>query len=879
MKSVQTPPPSPGTPPTSFPSADDPHGPAHALGVADLHAFLHGFRSIDERPAPPRTLELASSLYRYLLAQADGPADLRATLQERIVTDTLIREECDRDQNVYLGELFTRFLTRAVPDVLFLPAGAGEVAAALLWARANGVQVTLRGAASTALGGSVPNDGGLTLDLSRLDRVDVNPDDNVCVVGGGARLREIHTRLAAHDLALPVYPSNLGGTFAGWLVTGAIGLNAFGLGGALDIVRAADVVLPSGELVRLHADGRLDVPADEPHRSRRELPRDQREDWFRRCGLPPFGLSDLVGSEGVLGAVVQLVLTIGRRPQIGAFLLGFEQQYHAHRAAAWITAASCLGGPSPANLKLVLASHLATARRVWADAEAHPWRRLPSALSSGDGMPWSSILPPSQLGVPPQRLADERFERRAAAFLYVDFLDPAVARAFAARLGDVPGAPQVLEAESVRVAADRFRPQQNKRLGPGLLAAEIELPAEQVEGFLREAARLSANAGVHLEPEVYFGRGGRALAIAGYLTDHRTAAFNSDLALAPALLDFAIRRYQGRPYVLGRWQSSFAVARFGEDGLRRLQEIKAGLDPQRLLGRGVLFGLELRGLPGAAVAAAYKPGVSLLGRLWQLPVAGGAARVARAALSRLPGPAYGHGEPLPAAAQPTARAIHCVNCGECNAVCPVYHWSTIRLPQILTHWGEGLHAGHRDASTVPVLLDLCMRCGNCEQVCQSGINHLQLYNVMATGADGGRNSAQRRQRILTTVRASSRYRSEFLNVRPGMYLRRSPASLSGTVRYLVLRAENEDGPAASCLHCAACVPVCPTGANREYAADDARLVTTDESACVGCGVCVEVCPANRSNGGQTLRVVEAPSAEWQAALAESEPRKAWETES
>jgi Fe-S-cluster-containing dehydrogenase component len=75
------------------------------------------------------------------------------------------------------------------------------------------------------------------------------------------------------------------------------------------------------------------------------------------------------------------------------------------------------------------------------------------------------------------------------------------------------------------------------------------------------------------------------------------------------------------------------------------------------------------------------------------------------------------------------------------------------------------------------------------------------------------------------------------------------------------------------------VPVCPTGANREYAADDARLVTTDESACVGCGVCVEVCPANRSNGGQTLRVVEAPSAEWQAALAESEPRKAWETES
>jgi hypothetical protein len=29
-----------------------------------------------------------------------------------------------------------------------------------------------------------------------------------------------------------------------------------------------------------------------------------------------------------------------------------------------------------------------------------------------------------------------------------------------------------------------------------------------------------------------------------------------------------------------------------------------------------------------------------------------------------------------------------------------------------------------------------------------------------------------------------------------------------------------------------------------------------------------VCPANRDNGGQTLRVVEAPAADWLAALSE-----------
>jgi ferredoxin len=56
------------------------------------------------------------------------------------------------------------------------------------------------------------------------------------------------------------------------------------------------------------------------------------------------------------------------------------------------------------------------------------------------------------------------------------------------------------------------------------------------------------------------------------------------------------------------------------------------------------------------------------------------------------------------------------------------------------------------------------------------------------------------------------------------------------------------------------VPVCPTSANGEYAeAADLRRITSDMSLCVGCGTCVEVCPANLANGGQTLRVMEAPT--------------------
>ncbi|RPI32403.1 MAG: FAD-binding oxidoreductase, partial [Actinomycetota bacterium] len=229
---------------SSFPSSTDSR-PRPA--IADLHAYINGGLSPAARDCPAATRAMAVALEAAVAALHDEGAPSLASLPDRLVTDASLRREAERDQNVYLGAPFTEWLTRARPDLVFLPLSAPEVEVAFAWAREHGVPVTIRGAASGALGGAVPNDGGLVLDLSRLDHIDVNPDDDVCVIGGGARFREIHRRLAEHGLALPVYSSNLGGTFAGWLVSGASGLNGFGPGDAIDVVRAADVVLPGGD--------------------------------------------------------------------------------------------------------------------------------------------------------------------------------------------------------------------------------------------------------------------------------------------------------------------------------------------------------------------------------------------------------------------------------------------------------------------------------------------------------------------------------------------------------------------------------------------------------------------------------------------------------
>ena len=178
---------------TSFPSGADPA----PEGVADLHAFLDDGLPPGERRAPRRSRELAAQLLARLAALPGRPRRHTASLPQRLVTDDVLRAEADKDQNVYLGAAFTRFLSNALPDVVFLPATVAEVEVALAWARDTATTVAVRGAASTALGGAVPCDGGLTLDLSRLDHIDVDVAANVCVIGAGARLRAIHRRLAS----------------------------------------------------------------------------------------------------------------------------------------------------------------------------------------------------------------------------------------------------------------------------------------------------------------------------------------------------------------------------------------------------------------------------------------------------------------------------------------------------------------------------------------------------------------------------------------------------------------------------------------------------------------------------------------------------------
>jgi glycolate oxidase len=232
---------------------------------------------------------------------------------ERIVGDGGVISELEQ-LRTYECDALTGH--RAIPELVVLPGSAGEVQQLVASCYRHQVPFVARGAGTGLSGGAVPVAGGVVISLARLDRVlEVDLDRGVVVVEPGVTNLGVTRAVAAEGFFYAPDPSSqqvctIGGNFA----ENSGGAHCLKYGFTVNHVLAADVVLPTGELVTLsrHHDG-------------------------------PDLLGVFVGSEGTLGIAVRMEVRVVRAPEtVRTLLAGFATTDAAGDAVSHVIAAGIL---------------------------------------------------------------------------------------------------------------------------------------------------------------------------------------------------------------------------------------------------------------------------------------------------------------------------------------------------------------------------------------------------------------------------------------------------------------------------------------------------------------------------------------------------------
>jgi hypothetical protein len=133
------------------------------------------------------------------------------------------------------------------PAVVLRCRSRADIVAAVGYAVGSGAEVAVRCSGHSVAGHS-STDGGILIDLSLMRRVVIDPEHRIAVVDPGATWRDIDQATTRHGLACPggvVSTTGVGGFTLG----GGVGWLSRSYGLSCDNLIAADLVLPSGEVL------------------------------------------------------------------------------------------------------------------------------------------------------------------------------------------------------------------------------------------------------------------------------------------------------------------------------------------------------------------------------------------------------------------------------------------------------------------------------------------------------------------------------------------------------------------------------------------------------------------------------------------------------
>jgi glycolate oxidase len=200
------------------------------------------------------------------------------------------------------------------PDAAAWPLNTDQVSEIIKLANRDYFPIIARGAGTSLAGLAVPQQGGLILDMGRMDKIiDINIEDRLVVVQPGVIYADLDRSLMRYGFFFPPDPaSGAVCTLGGNVATNAGGIKGAKYGTTKDYVLALEVVLADGRVIHTGS----------------------------KCMKSSSGydLTKLfVGSEGTLGVVTEITLKINPKPPlVSTAMATFENLTDAGQAVSQI---------------------------------------------------------------------------------------------------------------------------------------------------------------------------------------------------------------------------------------------------------------------------------------------------------------------------------------------------------------------------------------------------------------------------------------------------------------------------------------------------------------------------------------------------------------
>jgi glycolate oxidase len=171
-----------------------------------------------------------------------------------------------------------------VPSVVVRPKNADQVSTVLQYANKERMPVTPRGGGCSGMGGCLPVDGGIVLDMTSLNSiVSIDEDDMTITTQVGVTFQKLLEKAGKKNLKIGTYPTSApSATIGGYISNGGhAGIGSPKYGSIASQIQQLEVVLPTGE---------------------KEVIRGPYSDIF-------------VGAEGTLGIITEVVLRAYQTPE------------------------------------------------------------------------------------------------------------------------------------------------------------------------------------------------------------------------------------------------------------------------------------------------------------------------------------------------------------------------------------------------------------------------------------------------------------------------------------------------------------------------------------------------------------------------------------